>query len=64
MDNWFEVHVAMSENKWPGKLVKGGRKDLINTRKGEGVREEESEERGEALAGQSLFVTHCEIERL
>lgn len=25
-----------------GKLVKGGRKDLINTRKREGVREEES----------------------
>ena len=52
----------MSENKWPGKLVKGGRKELINTR--EGVREEESEERGEDLAGQTSFVTHREIERL
>lgn len=53
---------ALSENKWPRKLVKGGRKELINTRKG--VREEESEERGEDLAGQTLFVTHREIERL
>ncbi len=52
----------MNENKWPGKLVKGGRKDLIKTR--EGVREEESEERGKVLAGHRLFVTHREIERL
>lgn len=47
-----------------GKLVKGGRKDLINSRKREGVREEELEERGEVLAEHSLFVTHREIERL
>lgn len=47
-----------------GKLVKGGRKDLINTRKREGLREEESEERGEVLAEHSLFVTHREIEGL
>lgn len=64
MCNWFEVHIAMSENKWPGKPVEGGRKDLINTRKREGVREEDSEERGKVLAGHSLFVTHREIERL
>lgn len=54
----------MSENKWQEKLVKGGRKDLINNRKREGVREEESEERGEVLAERSLFVTPREIERL
>lgn len=47
-----------------GKLLKGGRKDLINTRKREGVREEESRERGEVLAECSLSVTHREIEQL
>lgn len=47
-----------------GKLVEGGRKDLINTRNRGGVREEESGERGEVWAEHSLFVTHREIERL
>lgn len=47
-----------------GKLVRGGRKDLINTRKREGVHDEESEERVEGLAEGSLFVTHREIDRL
>lgn len=46
------------------KLVKEGQKDLINTRKREGAREKEWEERSEVLAQRSLFVTRREIDRL
>lgn len=46
-----------------GKLVKGVRRYLINTRR-KGVPEEESEERGKFLAEHSLLLTHREIEQL
>lgn len=64
VDNWSEIHVWGSENKWQESWWRGGRKDLINTRKREGVHDEESEERVEGLAEGSLFVTHREIDRL
>lgn len=46
-----------------GKLAKGVRKYLINTRR-KGVPEEELEERGKFLAEHSLFLTHREIKQL
>lgn len=50
VDNQSDIHIALSENKRPGKLVKRVWKDLINVSKGDKVREEELEKRGKDLA--------------